>query len=215
MIEYMILSALNLLETTATTLPLPAFVLLGSLFEEIISFIPSPFVLTLAGSLAAAQNSGFIYLVLLAFIAAIAKTAGSYVFYLLADKMEDLLTSKFGRVFGLNHKSIESIGKKLEKSSRDEVAIFLLRATPLIPSAPVSIVAGILKLEIKSYLLASAAGMFVRALFFLYMGYTATGTIDDLTNQLSSYETYGKIALLVIGALGLVVFYRKRKSLNS
>jgi lysozyme family protein len=47
------------------------------------------------------------------------------------------------------------------------------------------------------------------------MGYTATGTIDDLTNQLSSYETYGKIALLVIGALGLVVFYRKRKSLNS
>jgi membrane protein DedA with SNARE-associated domain len=211
----MIESFLNLLEQTAQSLPLPLFVLIGSLTEELISFIPSPFVLTLAGSLAKAQNSNLLYLVMLAAIAAVAKTAGSYVFYVLADKLEDLITGKFGKVFGLSHKNIEAIGKKLEKSSSDEVAIFLLRATPLIPSAPVSIVAGILKLQVKSYLLASAAGMFVRSLFFLYLGYTATGTISDVTNQLSSYETYGKIILLILATIGLVWFYRKRKALDS
>lgn len=211
----MIESSLQILQQTAQVLPLPIFVLLGSLTEELLSFIPSPFVLTLAGSLAKAQNSNLYYLVMLALIAALAKTAGSYVFYVLADKLEDVITGKFGKVFGLSHKSIEAVGKKLEQSSRDEVAIFLLRATPLIPSAPVSILAGVLKLQVKSYLIASAAGMFVRSLFFLYLGYTATGAISDMTNKLSGYETYGKIFLLVVAGIGLVAFYRKRKTFSS
>lgn len=210
----MIESSLTALKNLAGSLPLPLFVLLGSLIEELIAFIPSPFVLTLAGSLAAAQKSGLLYLVLLALIAAAAKTAGGFLFYFLADKLEDVVMKKSKRFFGLSHRSIEAIGKRLEQSSRDEVAIFLLRATPLIPSAPVSVVAGILKLEVKSYLLASFGGLFVRSLFFLYLGFTATGTIDDLTSQLSGYETIGKIILLVLAGAGLVWFYRKRRELS-
>ncbi len=210
----MIESALNGLENLAQAVPLPLFVLLGSLTEEIIAFIPSPFVLTLAGSLAAAQNSSLAYLVLLALAAAAAKTVGGYLFYVVADKAEDVVMAKSKRLFGFSHKSIEAIGKRLEKSSRDEVAIFLLRATPLIPSAPVSIVAGILKLQLKSYLLASFAGLFMRSLFFLYLGYTATGTLDEVTKQLSSYESYGKIIFLILAAAGMVWFYRKRRELS-
>lgn len=208
-------SVLSYLESISAILPLPLFVLIGSLAEEIIAPIPSPFVLTLAGSLAAAQNVNFISLIGLALIAALAKTAGSYLFYVVADKTEDILTGKFGRLIGFSHKSIESIGKKLEKSSRDEIAIFLLRATPLIPTAPVSVVAGLVKLEVKRYLIASFAGLWVRAIFFLYMGYTAQGTLSDLTNQLSGYETYGKIFLLLMGVVGVVYFYRKRKKIHS
>lgn len=210
----MIESVLNTLESLSKAMPLPVFVLVGTFAEEIIAIIPSPFILTLAGSLAASKNEGIFYIFILALVATIAKTIGSYLFYFIGDKAEDIITGKFGRVFGLSHKSIESIGKKLEKSSRDEVAIFLLRATPLIPSAPVSIVAGILKLEIKSYLIASAAGLFMRSIFFLYLGYTAQGTLDDLTKQLSSYETYGKIALLILAVVALFIFYKKRKSLT-
>ena len=210
----MIEATLNFFESISKTMPLPAYILIGSLAEEIIAFIPSPFILTLSGSLAASQGQNIFFLVLLGLIATFAKTIGSYVFYIIADKAEDIITGKFGRVFGLSHKGIESIGKKLEKSSRDEVAIFFLRATPLVPTAPVSIVAGILKLELKSYLLASAAGLFVRSMFFLYLGYTAKGTLDDLSNQLSGLESIGRILLLVLAGIGLVWFYKKRKSVT-
>jgi len=195
-------------------MPLPLFILLGSLVEEIIAFIPSPFILTLSGSLATTQNQNIFYLIMLGIIATAAKTLGSYVFYIIADKTEDIITGRFGKFLGISHKGIESIGKKLEKSSRDEIAIFLLRATPLIPSAPVSIVAGILKLELKSYLLASAAGLFVRSMFFLYLGYTAKGTLDDLSNQLASFESIGRIILLVLAFIALVWFYKKRKTIT-
>jgi len=209
----MIEASLTILETIAESVPLPLFVLIASIIEELIAFIPSPFVLTLAGSSAAAQGSNFLYLVVLALIATLAKTAGAYFFYYVADKLEDVVTSKFGKVFGFSHKSIESIGAKLQKSSSDEVAIFLLRAMPLIPSTPVSIVAGILKIDLKRYLLASAAGLFVRCMFFVYLGYTATGTLEDLTNQIGGYELYGKIALLILGAIGVIWFWRKRREL--
>ena len=100
----MIEATLNFFENISKTMPLPAYILIGSLAEEIIAFIPSPFILTLSGSLAASQGQNIIFLFLLGFIATFAKTIGSYVFYIIADKAEDIITGKFGRIFGLSHK---------------------------------------------------------------------------------------------------------------
>ncbi|NBO17531.1 MAG: hypothetical protein EBV07_01430 [Proteobacteria bacterium] len=54
------------LKEISSTLPLPVFTFIGALLEEIIAPIPSPIVMTLAGSLAAAANFSYLYLLLLA-----------------------------------------------------------------------------------------------------------------------------------------------------
>lgn len=204
-------SLLQYLQTISLAMPLPLFIIAGSLVEEAIAIIPSPFVTTLAGSIAAQQNSNYAYLVALAVLAGAAKTLGCYVYYVLADKAEDILSSRFGKYLGISHKSIEAIGKKFEQGKRDDIVLFLLRATPLMPTAPISLAAGIIKVNMKHYLWASFAGLTVRSLFFIYLGYTTTGTLSNLQDTIGSYEMYGKIALLVLFAVALVVFWKQRR----
>jgi membrane protein DedA with SNARE-associated domain len=204
-------SILQYLQQISLAMPLPLFVVAGSLLEEAIAIIPSPFVTTLAGSIAAQQNSNYFYLALLAILAGAAKTLGSWVYYVVADKAEDILASKYGKYLGVSHKSIESIGKKFEQGKRDDIVLFLLRATPLMPTAPISLAAGIIKVNMRHYLWATFAGLTVRSFFFIYLGYTTTGTLTSLQETIGSYEVYGKIALLVLFALALAWFWKQRR----
>lgn len=205
---------LTWLHAIAIFTPLPIFVIFGSIFEEVIAIVPSPFVMTLAGSIMAEQGGNYFYLALLSVLAAAAKTAGCYLYYLLADKLEDLLASRYGKYLGISHKSIEAVGRRFGTGKRDEIVIFLLRAAPLIPTAPVSLAAGAVKINLRHYLSATFAGLIVRSAFFLYLGYTATGTLSSLQDQIGGYETYGKIALLLALVGVLLWFWVKRRKLH-
>lgn len=207
----MVDSFLQFLQQISVSLPLPVFIVLGSLLEEAIAIIPSPFVTTLAGSLAAQQGANYAYLAVLAVLAGAAKTAGCYVYYVLADKAEDVLASRYGKYLGISHKSLEAMGKRFEQGKRDDIVLFLLRATPLMPTAPVSLAAGVIKVNMRHYLWASFAGLTLRSFFFLYLGYTTTGTLSNLQSQLDGYDIYGKLLLLLIMLGLLAVFWTKRR----
>ncbi len=201
---------LDFLKDMSAAMPVPLFVFLGSLMEELVALLPSPFVTTLAGSLAASQNSGLAYVVLLALVATIAKTIGCYGYYILADKGEDLISSRYGKLLGLSHDSIQAVGKRFEKGGRDELVVFALRALPIMPSAPVSVLAGIIKLNIRHYLIASGLGMFVRSFFFVYLGFIAAGTLEELQARLDGYGAYGNVMILMILAVFIVYIAKTR-----
>lgn len=207
----MIDAFLRLLKSWAEVLPLPVFTFFGASIEEIVAPIPSPFVMTLAGSLAEAQNQPIIFLTILAVLGAIGKTAGSLIIYVVADKFEDIITSKFGKLLGVSHRQITAIHEKLERGKGEWIAIFLLRALPIMPTAPVSVAAGILELDKKTYLTSTAFGLVVRNLFYLYLGYTSTNALGNLNNNLDSIETIGYILLLIFAAGLMLYIYRSRR----
>ncbi|MDQ3008871.1 MAG: VTT domain-containing protein [bacterium] len=199
------------LHTLALYLPVPWFVAIGALVEELVAPIPSPLIMTLAGSLAGSMQQPVMYLVLLAIIGAFAKTVGSYVLYVLADKAEDLVVGKLGKFVGVSHKEIESIGKHLNKGWQDDIIIFLLRAVPIMPTAPVSLVAGALKIKLKTYLLATFLGNIVRSFFYLYLGYSGIAAIETINEGLDGVESIGYV-ILFVGILALAFFiYRQRE----
>ncbi len=200
-----------MLRDWAAAMPLPLFSFLGSFIEEIIAPIPSPFVMTLAGSFAEAKGQPVIYLALLAAIGAIGKTIGALIIYWIADKFENLITGRFGKFLGVSHSQITNLGSRLEKGPGEWWVLFSLRAIPIMPTAPVSFAAGILQLKLKSYLTSTLAGLFVRNLFYLYLGYSSTGAIENLNNNLGSAESFG-YALILIFAVALIVYiYRNRR----
>lgn len=199
------------LETLSHQIPLELFTFLGTLIEEIVAPIPSPLVMTLAGSIAHAQRQTLFNLAFLALLGGIGKTLGSWVLYYVADRLEDIIVPKFGRFLGVTHKDIESVGKRLDSSWRDDLFIFASRALPIIPSAPVSIACGILKINIRTYLLNTFLGTLVRNVFYLYLGYMGVESYQSLIGGLDKFETVVQLFILLILAIGITWAYSKKE----
>ena len=74
------------LENLALKIPLELFTVIGAFLEEVVAPIPSPFVMTLAGSIMRAQNMTVTYIAFIALIGALAKTFGAWLLYFLSEK---------------------------------------------------------------------------------------------------------------------------------
>lgn len=201
-----------LLKQFSQVLPLPWFTFIGAFTEEVIAPIPSPLVMTLTGSLAASAGALWPYLILLSVLGALGKTLGSYLIYVIADKAEDILLGRFGRFIGVSHKQVEVIGKHLNKGWKDDVVIFVLRAIPIIPMAPVSIVCGLIKLNLRTYLVSTFLGTVVRNLFYIYLGFTSVNAIEAINNDIDGVEKFGYLILLGLLVAGVVYVLYHRKN---
>lgn len=201
---------IDVLKVTATIVPLEIFVVFGSVLEEIIAPIPSPLVMTLAGSFAQVHKIGLGHLLILAVLGSAGKTLGSWVLYVCVDKMEDVFMKKFGKYIGVTHADIEHIGQSLNKGWKDNVFLLLARALPIIPSAPIAFVCGAIKLDLTTFITSTFLGTIIRNLLFLYIGYTGLSTYTRFTSGLEEVESI--IQMLIGGGIaGLLVWaYYKR-----
>lgn len=193
--------------------PLEIFTFFGALVEEVIAPIPSPIIMTTAGSIAFSQGRALIYLLVLALIGSLGKTIGAWILYFIADKGEDVILTRFGKFIGINHTHVEQIGKKLGNGWRDYVVLTGLRALPVMPSAPISVVCGILKIDLKTYLISTFAGTTLRNLLFIYLGYSSLSTFENIVHGFEKTESLIQIVLLV-GVAGIIAFayYKRHKS---
>ncbi len=204
---------ISYLSSISEAIPLPLFTFLGSIIEEVIAPIPSPLVMTLAGSIAATNQQTLVYLFLIAATGAFGKTLASYLMYLLADKFEDVVLTKFGKFLGVSHREVERIGKHLNKGWRDDVILILLRAIPIIPSAPISIVSGLIKLNIRTFLISTFLGTVLRNVVYLLVGFTGVNATESLIVIFEDFEIIGYIVVIFIALLifGYVYFQHKKE----
>jgi membrane protein DedA with SNARE-associated domain len=204
---------IKILNQISGIVPLPIFTFIGALIEEIIAPIPSPIVMTLAGSLASAGNHSLWYLVFLGLTGAVGKTIGAYVIYFISDKTEDVIIKKFGKFIGISEKDVEKISTKLNSGKRDDVVLFLLRAIPIIPTAPVSVVCGLLKVNLKTYITSTFLGTFVRNIIYLYLGYTSLNAVENINSEIDNLEKFGyAIILFIIAIVFFYIFKYKKRS---
>lgn len=192
-------------------MPLEAFVFIGSFLEEVISPIPSALIMGTAGSLALMQGESLWYLLLLATVGNLGKTLGAWCYYALGDKLEDVFISKATKWFGIRHEDLESIGKRFVGHHwKDGGILFLLRLLPPFPTTPVSIVAGIIKMDIWVFLFATYWGNFFKDLLYLYIGYAGIAKLHQLWRHVESVKVVFDIAMLVGFAVLLFILYTER-----
>jgi membrane protein DedA with SNARE-associated domain len=180
-------SLLALLTNFASTVPLPIFVALGAIAEEIIAIIPSPFVPLTAGSMAISQNKTVSYLMFLAVIGSVAKVFAASLMFYIADKLEDFITKgKFSKFLGLEANDIERYGKLFSKGKKDTWILILLRALPFVPTLPVTLVAGLIKMDFKTFFTSTLIGLFFRNAFYLLAAFYGLKQFQGL---LDSFDT--------------------------
>jgi membrane protein DedA with SNARE-associated domain len=196
----------------AQYVPVEQFVIFGAAIEEIVAPIPSPIIMTVAGSIAQAQNQGYLFLTLLALLGALSKTAASWLVYVISDKAEDIVVGRFGKYLGVTSKEIESIGKYFNGGVRDMVIMFLARAIPIMPTAPVSIVSGIIKVNMKSYMVGTFLGTLVRSYLYLLLGFVGLASAESILSGFDSAEKVVQLLMAVVGGtLLLLMYYRRSK----
>ncbi len=200
------------LKDIAAVVPLPVFVTVGGIVEEIVAPIPSPLVATLAGSIAVSQGQGVVYLLLLCALATVAKTIGASLFYFLGDKLEHLAVPRFGRYIGVTHSDIETLRSRLSGTWKDQVTLLIIRSIPVMPSTPVSLVCGILKINVRTFFVTTYVGFYIRNMMFFLLGYTGLSAVESLMSGLDTAETVLKIAMVLLAALVLAWLYWKRRT---
>lgn len=187
----------------ATSVSLELFVVAGAFLEEIIAPIPSPFVMSSAAVIAREQHYTLWQIFFVIVIAAAAKTVSTYVVYVIADKAEDVLIGKYGKYVGLSHSLVEKIGSFLTGTAWDDFLLFLARALPFIPTILVSAGAGVIKYNVRSYIIMTFLGTIVRNAFYVAVGYYGWTYFERMWMGVRSSPVF--VVLLVIGA-GLLAY---------
>ncbi len=181
---------------------LPWFVLIGSFVEEVISPIPSLLVMGTAGTIAFAQGMGISYLLFLSLSGNIGKTAGAYIYYVIGDKLEDMVVPRYGKYFGVTHREIERIGKKFTGGWQDALILFLLRVLPFLPTTPVSISCGILKMRLSEYITITFVANFIKDFVYLLVGYAGLSMLHRLWRDINHIAFFFHVMI----TLGSIVF---------
>ncbi len=191
------------------------FVFLGEVIEEVISPIPSQAVLLTGGSLAQAKEYGLWAVVFFSLLASFAKSITTMGYYYLADKLEDRLVPRFGKYLGLTHEGLESIGKKLSRNSpqKEFWSIFALRCLPILPSAPVSLACGAIKVNAKRFFWATVAGNTVRGGMIFLTGFLGFDVFQSLVSGVSGRDVWLVLAILaaLVGIIAWSYWQRYRK----
>lgn len=196
----------------ADKVPLEIFTFVGAFVEEVIAPIPSPLVLTLAGSVAQSQGFPAIYLLWISVIGALGKTLGALLLYTVTDKAEDLILVKFGKFLGITHDDVKKFSSQLSGGRKDDFIFFLMRAIPIFPSAPISIVCGLIKFNFKSFVTWTFFGSIIRNLIFLWLGYFGLASTESIIHGLDKVESVMQIVIVLLLGAGIAWMYSKRSS---
>lgn len=202
------------LKNSANYLPLELSSFLGGMIEEIVAPIPSPFVMAAVGSAAFAQGKGILSLLGLSLWGALGKTVGAWVIYVIADKFEHVIVKKFGHFLGVSQQDVEGIGKRFKGGAKDILTLCFLRALPIVPSSPVSVVCGIIKVKMRTYLISTFLGNVVRNLVYIYLGYAGISAYHSVLSGLDSVESIVQIVIFLslVGFVGWIYYQRHKRS---
>lgn len=209
--EHTIQSIEHLLLLLSERVPLELFVFVGALAEEVIAPIPSMLIMTTAGWLAQLDGHTPFFLFWLVLIGNLGKLIGSIGWYVVGDKLEDVVIGRLGRFFGLTHGDIERVGARLSGHEwRDGAIIFGLRCLPFFPSLAVSVAAGVLKIELRTFALASYCGNAIKDAFYIVIGYFGAQAFRTFLLEVERVR-FGLGVLIGVATLAvLIVAYRKR-----
>ena len=127
------------------------------------------------------------------------------------DKVEDVVLSRVGKFVGITHAEVEKFGQRFSGHRRDFFTLLAIRATPIIPSAPISLVCGFVRIDFKYFVTATFIGTIIRDFVYLYFGYTSIQAAEELMQGLEGIESIMQIVLAGIGALivGWIIYRRK------
>lgn len=178
-----------------SVVPLGAMgVFLAALIETFVAPVPSAFVLYTSGFLFLSDLSGLALfnslLLIVAIPAALGATIGSYVIYGLAYYFGKPIFEKWGKWIGVSWQEIETMRSKFDRGWGDEITLGVLRSIPIIPSVALSGLAGVIRMRLWPYTVATFVGGIIRGAILAFLGAGAGTLYLTHASLVNKYENY-------------------------
>lgn len=193
----------------------PLGVFLASMVEEIIAPIPSTLVIMgtsfviLKGSTISldAFLKLFINIVL---PASLGVALGSLLVYGIGYFAGKPFLKRWGRYLGVSWDDIEKAEEKFQNSSSDDILLFTVRAIPIIPSVAISAFCGVIRFDVKKYLIITFLGTLVRASILGFIGWQFGSLYQSAAEKISYLEEISLITIIII--ITAYIIYKKKYS---
>lgn len=191
----------------------------ATFIAQIVPPISTPILVITSGILFLPENiSGLFFknlFLIIALPAAAGVTIGSLTIYYLGYFLGKPFLEKWGRFLKLSWSDVEKLERKFDKGYWDEAVLFGLRVFPILPTVSVSLSCGLIRLKLRTYLIFTFLGTFVKVLILAPLGWQAS--VFYLSHP-SLFRDVEKIGLFVILAIIFILFFyhirRKRKNNN-
>ena len=188
---------------------------LGGLIKE---FIPIPSTAIIVSSSFLLLKDQFIdvnsilsLLFIIAIPLALGMTIGSFITYIPCFYIGKPFITRWGKYLSLKWEHMEEIEKKFENKSQNYLILYIIRTTPVIPSVVTSAFCGIIRYDLKKYLLITFLGGITRAMIFGFIGWQF-GNLYTMFNQISLLG--GLVSLAIIGLTIFIVYIIYKKQFN-
>lgn len=177
--------------------------------EAIIAPIPSELIVPFSGFLI--SDGKFTWLgVLIA--TTIGSLSGAYFLYALAKYGGRPLIARWGHLVLVKPEDVTKTEEFFSRHGRK--AILISKFIPIIRSY-VSLPAGLSNMPLGPFFLYSAIGSIIWNSFLVYLGFTLKNNWSAAAEKISSYESTGKVLVIVIVVIWIIRhFYHRRQKAN-
>jgi len=101
----------------------------------------------------------------------IGMTIGAIITYIPCFYVGKPFIDKWGKYVSLKWEDVEKLDKKFENSTRDYILLYIIRATPIIPSIVLSAFCGVIRYDMKKYIIITFLGGLTRSIVFGIIGW--------------------------------------------
>lgn len=192
-------------------------VFLGCILEQIIVPIPaslivlsSTFLVMKGASLSVASLGTLIIKIVIP--ASLGITIGSLVYYTLAYKLGRPFIERTSKYLGVSLEDIDNIEKQVDESRYDDFFIFLGRCFPVIPSIAINLFCGLIRYDLKKYLITTFAGSAVQIFGWGLVAWFSGNLYLALEDKISFL---GNVVLVIIVVVVVAFIINKRRKKES
>lgn len=190
-------------------------VIIGVLAETFLMPIPSPLIPLAAGFIVLPQEISIQEAVLQSFFiiglaGAVGATLGAFFGYGIGYFGGRPIIERYGHFFGFSWNEIEKFSIKMRGKVTDEAALIISRAIPVIPLSPISLLAGLIRLNPMKFAICTFIGTVPRFFTLGLLGWLTGETYMKLAEILGFYETLTLI-LIIVSIIIFSIIYKKRR----
>lgn len=147
----------------------PWAVFLGCIVEQVIAPIPASLIV-LTATFLVMQGAAFslaspaTLIVKIVIPASLGMTLGSFFYYLLAYRFGKPFIGKTSRFLGVTVEDVENVERQFKESRYEDIFMFLARCFPVIPSIALNLFCGLVRYDLKKYVITIFFGSVVQML---------------------------------------------------
>jgi membrane protein DedA with SNARE-associated domain len=190
-------------------------VFLGCILEQIIVPIPaslivvsSTFIILKGTSFSVAALGTLIVKIVIP--ASLGITLGSFVYYTLAYKLGTPFIERTSKYLGVSVEDVEDVEKRFKESRYDDIFMFLARCFPVIPSIAINLFCGIIRYDLKKYIITTFMGSAVQILGWGLLAWFF-GNIYVVLEDKISYVGNIVTGIIVLAVVCFVIMKKREK----